>query len=127
MSIPQAEIDSLLDEVMILAEDWEELHQMLAEADTPNERDLLYDYLKQVIARLQQMDRKFNRVVFRPIRDGEKVVGEAVWLYNYTYSMYKWFIKRKFPTELISPRCLTIPTDMLTEKELKQFREQARS
>lgn len=106
------ELDRLLDDVADYSEDWQAVIDMVAEADKPQNKKILFEYLRLLVPRLKQMRREFNRVMF--------VDGGYV-LTNYDFKMYSWAKKRGLEDSYITPNKLIFPPDFLTAEEKEQF------
>lgn len=110
----EQELEQLLNQVAEYAPDWDEVLDMVAAADMPENQKMLYEYLRELVPRLKQMRREFNRVTYV---NGGYVVS------NYDFKMYSWAKKRGLGEDYITSFSLIFPPDFLTPAEVEQFNE----
>lgn len=111
-------LDKLCD---ILTQDSLELGNLLddmARAETDEVE--LKDYLKLLMRRFTLAPLKVNEV-----RVNKNAKGEVLdyCIYNYTYSMYKWFLSHGWDTVFARPHYLMISNEWLNDKERKNLNE----
>lgn len=112
MQVWEQQLEQMRTQVWQYASDWDELVEMVAEADSPEEAKRLHDYLEYLVPRIRNMQRRFNWVEYK---DG--------WyrIHNYTYAMYKWFVAQKFAVSRITPSTLFIISDELSPKQREKI------
>lgn len=74
------------------------------------------EYLSLLTTRFEPSSRPMNHV--------RKVTGlehDMYFVDNYSYTMYKWFIRREFDTAFLTPFALGVREDKLTKKEKESF------
>lgn len=108
----EQEFDQLLDQVGDYCGDWDEVLDMVAAADMPENQKMLYEYLRELVPRLKQMRREFNRVTF---------VNGGYVITNYDFRMFSWAKKRGLGEDCITPFKLIFPPGFLTPNEVEQF------
>lgn len=115
------QLDDMLDKVILYVGDWEELLDMLAAADNKADRPLLFKYMEYLITRVQLMDRKFNRVRLRFLRDRDKV-----WqIENYDFKMYK-YVSHKYPDNFVVTKwSIFILDEILSETDRDKLQAQS--
>lgn len=118
MEVWEDQLSDMLDDVMLYASDWDEMLDMLAAADSPEERRTLYDYLGYLLSRLKLMDRRFNRVCVRSLKDNTKV-----WqIENYDYKIFK-YVTTAYPDDLIITKTsIYLPDNVLKDCDRDKLR-----
>lgn len=114
MTYLDQQIQQMLDQIADYAGDWEECLNMVAEAETDRDKQMLHDYLETLTTRLAKMQRRFNIVTYRP-------TSKCWCVSNYDYKMYKWFKNAKFAGSTITPYSLFIHKDELNPEQNEQM------
>lgn len=117
MTYLESEIEDMLDQVWLLADDWSACSDMVAEQPpTPT----LHEYLTLLIPRLKNMRRDFNWVEIMLVQGSSNIYK----VHNYTYKMYRYLTKKYPEAVTVTPPFIAIPEDVLTEEDRDQFRKQ---
>lgn len=112
----ESELNQMLDEVAYLAEDYPTCLDMVSEADKPENKEILFEYLRLLVPRLRQMQRKINQV---------KAQDNGWVIENFSFDIYKWYIKRQIDG-VVTPHKIVIPPGWLSQKEQEQFLEMSK-
>lgn len=110
----EAKLDAIVDMVRERNKVIDSVFEDLAKCDTSEPE--MAEFLDRLKERLERSTRPMNNV--------RKIAVEGHDFYfvdNYSYTMYKWFMKRGFDTSFLTSFAMGVRSDKLTDKEKERF------
>lgn len=117
MEIGEYQLNQMLEEVAEHADGWDKLLEMVAEADTPANRQELYAYLEYLIPRIKHIRLAFNWVSYD--------TQDRIWsIHNYDFKMFQ-YMRRRYPDEIVvTPQCISIRAEALSYDDRDKLHRQ---